>query len=150
MPGNLLLGVDIGTYSAKGVLCDPEGNVLASHVVEHDLSLPKLGWAEQDADAVWWNGFVKICRALVSGRISGDDIGGVAVSAIGPCMLPVDEDGRPLRPAVLYGIDTRATAEIDWLNDHFGEEAIFELGGMALTSQAMGPKILWLKRNEPE
>ena len=150
MPGNLLLGVDIGTYSAKGVLCDPEGNVLASHVVEHDLSLPKPGWAEQDADAVWWNGFVKICRALVSGRISGDDIGGVAVSAIGPCMLPVDEDGRPLRPGVLYGIDTRATAEIDWLNDHFGEEAIFELGGMALTSQAMGPKILWLKRNEPE
>ncbi|HYH11092.1 MAG TPA: FGGY-family carbohydrate kinase, partial [Thermomicrobiales bacterium] len=75
--------------------------------------------------------------------------GAVAVSAIGPCMLPVDEDGRPLRPGVLYGIDTRAQAEIDWLNEHFGEGPIFELGGMALTSQAIGPKILWLRRNEP-
>ena len=150
MAGELLLGIDIGTYSAKGVLCTPEGEVVASHVVDHDLSLPKPGWAEQDADAVWWNGFVEICRAVTSDRFSGEDIGAVAVSAIGPCMLPVDADGRPLRPGVLYGIDSRATAEIAWLNDHFGEEAIFDLGGMALTSQAVGPKILWLRRNEPE
>lgn len=150
MAGDLLLGIDVGTYSAKGVLCDPAGNVLASHVVEHDLSLPKPGRAEQDADAVWWSGFVKICRAMTGDRYRGDDIGAVAVSAIGPCMLPVDAGGRPLRPGVLYGIDTRATEEIAWLNEHFGEDALFDLGGMALTSQAVGPKILWLRRNEPE
>ena len=51
---------------------------------------------------------------------------------------------------MLYGIDTRATDEIAWLNERFGEDAMFELGGMALTSQAIGPKILWLRRNEPE
>jgi xylulokinase len=65
-------------------------------------------------------------------------------------MLPVDANGAPLRPGVLYGIDTRADEEIDWLNDRFGEQAIFDLGGMALTSQAVGPKILWLKNHEPE
>ena len=131
MAGSLLLGVDIGTYSAKGVLCTPAGEVLASHVVEHGLSLPRPGWAEQDADAVWWNGFVEICRALVGDRYRAEDIGAVAVSAIGPCLLPVDAEGRPLRPGILYGIDTRAMAEIDWLTAHFGEEEIFELGGMA-------------------
>ncbi len=150
MAGSLLLGIDIGTYSAKGVLCTAAGKVLASHVVEHDLSLPRPGWAEQDADSVWWAGWVAICRAVLGDRYRGDDVGAVAVSAIGPCMLPVDVDGRPLRPGVLYGIDTRAHAEIDWLNEHFGEEALFALGGMALTSQAIGPKILWLRRNEPE
>jgi xylulokinase len=31
MPGSLLLGIDIGTYSSKGVLCTPDGDVLASH-----------------------------------------------------------------------------------------------------------------------
>jgi len=150
MAGDLLLGIDIGTYSAKGVLCSPNGDVLASHVVEHDLSLPRPGWAEQDADAVWWNGFVEICRALTSDKFTGEDIGAVAVSAIGPCMLPVDANGRPLRPGVLYGIDTRASAEIEWLNNHFGQEPMFDLGGMALTSQAVGPKILWLRNTEPE
>lgn len=150
MAGSLLLGIDIGTYSAKGVLCTPEGEVLASHVVQHDISLPRPGWVEHDADGVWWDGFVEICRAILGDRYRGEDVGAVAVSAIGPCMLPVDEDGRPLRPGVLYGMDTRAQAEIEWLNEHFGAEPILELGGMALTSQAIGPKILWLRRNEPE
>jgi xylulokinase len=150
MAGSLLLGIDIGTYSAKGVLCTPDGEVMASHVVEHGLTFPRPGWAEQDADAVWWNGVVEICSTMIGDCYRGEDISAVAVSAIGPCMLPVDADGHPLRPGVLYGIDSRAHAEIDWLNDHFGEEAMFALGGMALTSQAIGPKILWLRRNEPE
>jgi len=59
-------------------------------------------------------------------------------------------NGRPLRSGILYGIDTRATAEIDWLNARFGEDALLAFGGMALTTQAIGPKILWMRRNEPE
>jgi xylulokinase len=150
MAGDLLLGIDIGTYSSKGVLCTADGEVLASHVVEHGVSLPRPGWVEQDADGIWWNDTVEICRALVGDEFPADRIAGVAVSAIGPCMLPVDERGTPLRPGVLYGIDTRAHAEIAQLNERFGEEAMFDLGGMALTSQAVGPKILWLKNHEPD
>ncbi len=150
MAGSLLLGIDIGTYSAKGVLCTPAGEVVASHVVEHTLSLPRPGWAEQDADGVWWNGIVEICHKVIRGRYRAEDVGAIAVSAIGPCMLPVDVNGQPLRPGVLYGIDSRAHSEINWLNAHFGEQAMFDLGGMALTSQAIGPKIFWLRRNEPE
>ncbi len=150
MPGDLLLGVDIGTYSSKGVLCTPSGDVLATETIEHGLSLPRPGWVEHDADAVWWGDFVALCRRLLGDRFRGVDVGGVAVSAIGACLLPVDRDGRPLRPGILYGIDTRATAEIAWLNEAFGEGPLFALGGMALTSQAIGPKILWLRRHEPE
>ena len=150
MPGELLLGVDIGTYSAKGVLCTPAGEVLASETIEHGLSLPRPGWVEHDADAIWWGEFVALCRALLGERYRGEDVGGVAVSAIGACLLPVDREGRPLRPGILYGIDTRATEEIRWLNERFGEGPLFDLGGMALTSQAIGPKILWVRRHEPD
>jgi xylulokinase len=150
MSAELLLGVDIGSYSSKGVLVTPGGDVLATATVEHEMSFPRPGWAEHDADAIWWGEFVEITRRLLSGAYTGDDVGGVAVSAIGSCMLPVDKDGNALRPGVLYGIDTRSTQEIAWLNDHFGEEPMFELGAMALTSQAIGPKILWLKNNEPD
>jgi xylulokinase len=150
MAGQLLLGVDIGTYSAKGVLCASGGDVLATHTVEHELTVPRPGWAEHDPENVWWGGFVAICRALLSEGFGGEDIGAVAVSGIGACLLPVDTEGNPLRPGILYGIDTRATAEIALLNERYGDEALFDLGGMALTSQAIGPKILWLRRNEPE
>ncbi|MFN8591556.1 MAG: FGGY-family carbohydrate kinase [Thermomicrobiales bacterium] len=150
MAGDLLLGVDIGTYSAKGVLCSPFGEVLAEATIEHGLSLPRPGWAEHDPDAIWWGEFVGLTKMLLGDRFRGEDVGGVAVSAIGACVLPVDADGRPLRAGILYGIDTRASDEIAWLNDHFGEGAMFDLGGMALTSQAIGPKILWMKRRESE
>ena len=150
MPGELLLGIDIGTYSAKGVLCSPAGEVVAEAVIDHDLSLPRPGWAEHDADGVWWAGFVGLCQKLLGDRYTGDDVAAVAVSAIGSCLLPVDAAGRPLRPGILYGIDTRASEEIAWLDEHFGPDPMFDLGGMALTSQAIGPKILWLKRHEPD
>lgn len=150
MPGSLLLGIDIGTSSSKGVLCTPEGEILASAVVEHETSFPAPGRAEHDAEAIWWGEFVTICRKLLSGPFTGEDVGAVGVSAIGPCMVPLDAAGTPLRPAVLYGIDTRATQEIAWLEDECGEEDLFALGGMALTSQAIGPKILWLRNHEPE
>lgn len=150
MSGQYLLGIDVGTYSTKGVLTTPEGKVVHQHVVEHDVSFPRPGWVEHDADEIWWADTVAVCHSLRGAGFDMKSIGAMAVSAIGPCMLPVDELGKPLRPGVLYGIDTRAHEEIDWLNTRFGEEAMFELGGMALTSQAMGPKILWLKRNEPD
>jgi xylulokinase len=80
--GDLLLGVDIGTYSAKGVLCAPDGEVLAQATIEHGLSLPRPGWAEHDADAIWWGEFVGLTRQLLGDRFRGEDVGGVAVSAI--------------------------------------------------------------------
>lgn len=146
----LLLGVDVGTYSTKGVLVTAGGEVLASHVIEHTISIPRPGWAEQDADLIWWGEVRDTIRALLTGTYSGEDVVAVGISAIGSCMLPIDRDGNALRPGILYGIDTRATAEIEALNARFGEAALFELGGMALTSQAIGPKIMWFRQNEPD
>lgn len=147
----LLLGIDIGTYSSKGVLVEPDGNIVRSQVLEHTMSIPRPGWVEQDADEVWWQDVVNICKSLLDGNsYKGEDVSVVAVSAIGPCMLPLDKNGRPLRPGILYGIDTRAGEELDQLNNIIGSENIFRFSGMALSSQAVGPKILWMRRNEPE
>lgn len=148
---DLLLGIDVGTYSSKGVLTRSDGTILKTHVVEHTMEVPKLGWAEQDADGVWWGDVRVICRALLDGApYTGEDVAGVAVSAIGPCVLPLDAQGRPLRKGILYGVDTRAGDEIDLLNRKLGEAEVFAFSGMAFTSQAIGPKILWIKRHEPE
>lgn len=146
---SLLIGIDIGTYSSKGVLCRPDGSLVASAKRDHGLSVPRAGWAEQDADAVWWEGFGDVSRRLMAQVPAGDTVGGLAVSAIGPCVLPVDREGRPLRPGILYGIDTRATEQITALEGRYGREALVELSGMRLTSQAGGPKIAWIRENEP-
>jgi xylulokinase len=144
----ILLGVDIGTSSSKGLLATAEGIIVATTERPHELAMPRPGWAEHDAETVWWDDFVAICHDLL-GRSEGE-VQGVCVSGIGPCLLPVDGDGNPLRPAILYGIDTRATKEIDDLTERYGKEEILMRCGSPLTSQAVGPKLLWLRRNEPE
>jgi xylulokinase len=146
-----LLGIDIGTYEAKGVLTDVRGRILAQTTRGHTLSLPKPGWAEHDAEGVWWTGFVELTRQLIrQAGVNPAEIAGVACSAIGPCVLPLDETGRPLRPAILYGIDTRAIDEIAELTELLGAEAIIATGGAELSAQSAGPKIRWLQRHEPE
>lgn len=152
MTEQYLLGVDIGTYSSKGVLVNSaNGQVTGSHAIEHGLSMPKPGYVEQDADEIWWNEFTQICRCLIANSgINPKQIKGVGVSGIGNCALPIDEDGKPLRPGILYGIDTRASAEISELETTIGRDKIFQLTGAHLSSSVIGPKILWVKHNEPE
>ena len=148
MTGDCLLGIDIGTSSSKGVLATPEGEVVAVAQRDHGLSLPRPGWAEHDADEVWWDDVRALCAELVPR--ARDRVAAVCVSGLGPCVLACDADDRPLRPAILYGIDSRATAEIDELDAALGTEAIVARGGSLLSAQAAGPKLLWLRRHEPE
>jgi len=147
----LLLGIDIGTSSSKGVLVSFDGQIVAEYSVPHDFEMPQPGWAEQDADAVWWHDFCAISRVLIDrADIDPNRIAGVACSAIAPTMLPLDENYRPLRPAILYGIDTRAGAEISELTEALGEDTMFQRAGHTLSAQSIGPKVLWYRRNQPE
>lgn len=141
------LGVDVGTSSTRGVLVDERGRIVASARRPHLTANPRAGWYEHDAETVWWGEFIEVCGSLLRG-FSGQ-VGGVCVSGIGPALLPVDESSRPLRPAILYGIDTRASAQVEALTAQLGDEAIVQVGGSSLSSQAVGPKLLWLREAEP-
>ncbi|MGH3301514.1 MAG: FGGY-family carbohydrate kinase [Streptosporangiaceae bacterium] len=144
-----LLGVDIGTSSTKAVVAAPSGAVLAAQSTRHAIDLPSPGFAEQDAERVWWQDVVTLCRSVTkaAGQVR---IAGVTVSGMGPCLLPCGPQIEPLRPAILYGIDTRAEAEIRELTAVLGAREIVASGGSALSSQAVGPKMAWLRRHEPE
>lgn len=152
MTQDYLLGIDIGTYESKGVITDLAGTVIAVQVCPHELQIPQQGWAEHDVESVWWGDFVTLTRRLLeTSGIPPQQIRGVGCSAIGPCVLPVDEACRPLRPGgILYGIDTRAVQEIADLEARFGRDVIFQQNGNMLSAQSIGPKILWLKNHEPE
>ncbi len=138
----------MGTGSTKGVLVDTSGAVLASETVAHSMDLPRPGWAEVDAEAY------VVARGLRHQRqADGRDAVGsrrrwLCVSGVGPCLVLCDDDLRPLRPAILYGIDTRATAEIDSLTEEFGgrhdtgagRHAAVEPGGRAEAGVGAPPR----------
>jgi xylulokinase len=149
------MGIDIGTYESKGVLVDQAGRMLVYASIPHRLEIPRRGWAEHDAEATWWHDCThlsqKIIREAASEHsISAAEIAAVGISSIAPAIVPVDVQGKPLRKAILYGVDTRAEKQIRQLNQTWGEETIFQKTGQCLSSQSAGPKILWIREEEPD
>jgi xylulokinase len=144
------LGVDIGTFETKGVIVDQTGRIVVTAARPHRMLVPRPGWAEHRPQEDWWDDFVFVTqKMLADSKVAPSTIAAIGTSAIGPCMLPVDQGGAPLMKAVLYGIDTRAAQEIDDLTQRIGADTLIAQCGNALTSQSVGPKILWLKRHRP-
>ena len=117
--------------------------VVASHVVPHGIEMPQPGWVEQDADAVWWRDCVAICRQLLaqSGVDSRRDCR-VGISSTRPACCRSTATGRPLRPGILYGIDTRARPKIAELEACVrGARCSSNRYGTKLSSQSTSPKI---------
>ena len=145
------LGIDIGTFESRGILIDESFRVAADASVPHGMDNPQPGWFEQEAEAVWWGDLCKLCRTLIQqSGIRPEQIACVGTSALGTDCLPVDEQCRPLRPAILYGIDARASEEAAWLTEHYGQARVQELFGHPICSGDTATKILWLRRHEPE
>ena len=152
---DLLLGVDIGTGSSKGVLATLDGRVLARASRRHRTDHPRPGYVEHDADAVWWADFCAIARELTAraddpGDPAAGRVAAVCASGIGPTVLLADGGGRPLRPAVLYGVDTRSVQEAADLEERYGTEDLLRRCGSRMSTQAAGGKLEWLRRHEPE
>ena len=145
-----LLGIDIGTYASKGVLVAETGDIVASKAVAHTLDIPRPGWAEHDAETIWWDDFVQITSDLIaSSGLLSSQIAAVGFSAISPAVLPIDGQGKPLRRAILYGIDTRATREVQDLQKIVDHDPEMSRLGIQLSSQSATPKVEWIRRNEP-
>ncbi|SFN36232.1 xylulokinase [Pseudonocardia ammonioxydans] len=102
MPGQLTLGVDIGTTNVKACVLDTTtATVVASAAAEHPLHHPHPGWAEQLADEYWdaVSACIRGCVAELGG--SGREIAAVSVSGLVGVTLGVDVDGRPVRPGMI-------------------------------------------------
>lgn len=144
-----VLGIDIGTSSTKAVLTSLEGDILATASRTHRVDRPRQGHVES-LTHLWWDELCQLSRELLAEREDAA-VEAVGVSGMGPCVALADADGVPVRPAILYGVDTRATVEIEeWTARLGGDDAVLERCGSRLTTQAAGPKFAWVARNEPD
>ncbi len=143
----MYLGLDCGTSGLKALLTDDGGAPVASATRAYSPDRPKSGWSEQDPD-VW--------RAAMAGAIADfrvTDRGALgAVKAIGFSgqmhgAVVLDRSDRPVRPAILHN-DGRAAAEAAELARDHG--ALAGIVGVKPMPGFTGPKLLWLKKHEPD
>jgi len=143
----LLLGIDVGTQSARVGVCDTRGRVLASARQPYTTTYPKPGWAEQEP-MDWWTGICKATRdCLHKGGIDGRRIEGISFDATSSTVLMTDSRGRPLGPAILW-MDQRAAAEVREISKT-GHPVLKYSGGQDSVEWMM-PKALWLRKHQPE
>lgn len=144
------MGVDVGTQQTKGILIDQNLRPVTSYAVSHTIENPQPYHYEMDAN-IWWDEFCQISKELQkSAGIESQEIAGVGVSVMGCDCIPVDREIKPIRKAILYGIDARSVDQIRKLDEDFGEEKVLEMFGHKPNSDDISTKILWIKENEPE
>ncbi|MBW6395887.1 FGGY-family carbohydrate kinase [Thermus sp. SYSU G05001] len=143
----MILGVDVGTTSVKAVLLSGEGEVLAEAEHPHALHSPHPGFAEEDPES-WWQGLKATVRQVLQGR-DPRGLKALGISGMVPALVLHDARGRPLRPSIQQN-DARAVEEIRELKERFGDDWLFARTGATWNQQVLAPKLLWLRRREPE
>lgn len=146
----LLIGLDLGTTALKIALFDSKGTLLAVSTQEYDLLTPKVNYVEEEVE-VYWKAFTDGLNDIKSQHpITAQDSVALAISAQGETMICIDEEGRPLRNAIVW-MDNRAMEEAEEMREHFGDDTCYHVTGQ-VSFEACWPaaKILWLKKHEPE
>ncbi len=143
----LYIGVDLGTSSVKLLLMDEFGDIKKIVTKEYPIYFPKTGWSEQNPQD-WFNGLLTGLEELLYDQ-DKSLIEGISFSGQMHGMVILDGDDEVIRPAILWN-DGRTQDECDFLNNEIGQELISSYtGNMALTGFT-APKLLWLKKHEPE
>jgi xylulokinase len=135
-----LVGLDVGTSAVKGVAIDEEGRVLGTASADVPLSRPRPGWSEQEPED-WWRAAEDVLGRLPDGPV------GLAGQMHG--LVVLDGERHVLRPAILWN-DQRTAAECAEIEERVGFERLLELTGNRALTGFTAPKLLWLRRHEPE
>jgi xylulokinase len=149
MSNGYLLGIDIGTTGTKVILIDNAGGIKANVNRDATLISSQSNWAEEDPLEWWRNVCEGIPECLRKAKVEAKDILAVGVSGMVPTTILVGTDGRPLRLSIQQN-DARSFAEVEEFKTRVDEEEIFKRTGSMITQQSIGPKLLWLARNEPD
>ena len=143
----LYIGIDLGTSAVKLLLMDGGGEILNVVSKDYPLVFPKPGWSEQNP-VDWYSqsmaGIKELIKDVDKSQVAGISFGGQMHG-----LVILDEADEVIRPAILWN-DGRTTAECDYLNEEIGRAKISEYTANIAFAGFTAPKILWIKKNEPE
>jgi len=138
-----VVGIDVGTSAVKAIAVGEDGTVLARREISYPLSTPRPGWSEQDPED-WWRATEQALDGLVDGAIAGIGLSGQMHG-----LVTLDASDAVIRPAILWN-DQRTQAECEEIEALVGLERLIELTGNRALTGFTAPKLLWLRRHEPD
>ncbi len=140
-PGSILT-VDVGTSSLKTALYDQNGNVNSKEITRYSYNSPQSGWAEGDP-INWWEGLKNNLYKLKEGSHEVSNVRAISFTGQMHTGILLDGNNEPIEPTILW-LDSRADQEAEDLRNEFN------LPPYKISSAYTMPKLLWLKKNDPE
>jgi xylulokinase len=142
-PVTRLIGLDVGTSSAKALAIDERGRVVGEAERGYPVSMPRPGWSEQEPER-WW---LAACEVL--GELDAAGADGIGLTGQMHGLVALDSERRPLRPAILWN-DGRSQQQADVVSRQLGNERLIALGGNLVLPGFTAPKLRWMADEEPE
>lgn len=144
---NTILVIDVGTSSMRGVLYDTYGKTYKK--VQHHYRPKYLDNIKVEQNPLdWKKTLIEIISEMVSWTKQEDiKIEAISITAQRTSIIPVDQEGRPLRDAIMWQ-DKRSITVCEQLEVH--SEFVYQRTGSKINPVFTAPKIKWLRENEPE
>ena len=141
-----IIGLDIGTGSAKAVAITRDGKVIADAQLFYPTQTARPGYSEQDPEVIW-SAFVKCINKVI--ETSHNSPVSIGLSSAMHSLIAVDHDGVAITRLITWA-DTRSEkiAEERTRQSSLAEN-IYKETGTPIHSMAPLCKIIWLKENEP-
>lgn len=144
-----LIGIDVGTTSARALIINEEAKIISEGVAEYPLYTPRPAWAQQCPED-WAKGVCKaIGFALRNAKIRKEDIAGVGLTGQMHSAVFLDKNNEVIRPAILW-CDGRTDKECEEITKRVGLKKLLKIARNIALPGFTAPKILWLKNNEPK
>lgn len=141
------LGLDVGTSGLKAVAMDASGASVATADRSYPLHTPEPGWTEQ-APSDWWSAACEALRELTD-KLGDREILAVGLSGQMHGMVPLDDSGQVIRPAILWN-DQRTGGAVAQIEAAVPTQTLIERGGNPAITGFQLPKVIWLREHEPE
>ena len=126
MKPDLVIGVDSSTTSCKAIVWNPAGKNIAEGRSKLSTMALKPLWHEQSAE-LWWRATANAFQIVV-GQVNSARLAAVCIAHQRETFVPVDENGTPLRNAILW-MDERAGSQLPFLAEVIGNEQFHQLTG---------------------
>jgi xylulokinase len=147
-----ILGMDVGASSCRSIIFDENLNVKGKAQKDFSRSHPNPGWVEIDPNEWWETLTITIRKAIEESNVPSEEIACAGLAAETDGIMPVSENGEPLRPYIHWS-DSRCLPQHEWIQNNADVDEIYRITGIPLHKGWWSPpalKMLWIKENEPE
>jgi len=146
-----IAAIDQGTTSARFIIFDHGGNVIAVDQKEHKQIYPKPGWVEHDPLEIWQRTQEVIQSALQKASdqysVTSDQIAAIGITNQRETTVVWDKNtGKPICNAIVWQ-DTRTDVICAKLAKSGGQNRFRRKTGLPLATYFSGPKIKWILDN---